>query len=64
VRMKRGKELLGEAKLKGLKRGPNAATDLVDGEMGGLEIETTTRTELQIGDKLEFYIVETKERTL
>lgn len=64
IRIKRGKDIIGEATLKGLKRGPNAATDLVEGEMGGLDIETTSRTELQIGDVLEFYIVETKERTL
>ena len=64
VRVKRGKEGLGTAKLKGLKRGPNAATDLVEGELGGLELETTSRLELALGDKLEFYIVETKERTL
>lgn len=64
VRIKRGKEQIGSAKLKGLKRGPNAANDLVEGELGGLELETTSRIELQIGDKLEFYVVETKERTL
>lgn len=64
VRVKRGKEIIGEAKLKGLKRGPNNATDLVEGELGGLNLETTSRLELQVGDKLEFYIVETKERTL
>jgi hypothetical protein len=64
VRVKRGKEQIGDAKLKGLKRGPNAANDLVEGELGGLELETNTRIELQIGDKLEFYVVETKERTL
>lgn len=64
VRVKRGKETVGEAKLKGLKRGPNDATDLVEGEMGGLNLETSTRLELQVGDRLEFYIVETTERTL
>lgn len=64
VRVKRGKEVIGKAKLKGLKRGPNDATDLVEGELGGLDLETASRLEMQIGDKLEFYIVETKERTL
>lgn len=64
VRVTRGKEQIGHAKLKGLKRGPNAATDLVEGEMGGIELETTSRIDLQIGDKLEFYTVETKERAL
>lgn len=64
VRIKRGKEQIGHAKLKGLKRGPNAATDLVEGEMGGIELEPSSRIDLQIGDKLEFYVVETKERAL
>ncbi len=64
VRVYRSKEQIGEAKLKGLKRGPNDATDLVEGEMGGLDLETTSKIELQIGDKLEFYTVETKASTL
>lgn len=64
VRVMRGKEQIGAATLKGLKRGPNDAKDLAEGEMGGLNLETTSRTELQIGDRLEFYVVETKERTL
>lgn len=64
IRVMRGKDQIGEAKLKGLKRGLNAATDLIEGELGGLELETTSRLDLQIGDKLAFYVVETKERTL
>ena len=64
IRVMRGKDQIGEARLKGLKRGPNAATDLIEGELGGLELETTSRLDLQIGDKLAFYVVETKERTL
>lgn len=64
VRIKRGKEQIGQAKLKGLKRGPNAATDLVEGEMGGIELETAGRIDLEIGDKLEFYVIETRERAL
>lgn len=64
VRIYRGKDQIGEARLKGLKRGPNDATDLVEGEMGGLDLETTTRIELALGDKLEFYRVETKDRKL
>ncbi|PID31178.1 translation initiation factor IF-2 [Candidatus Saccharibacteria bacterium] len=64
VRVKRGKEQIGAAELKGLKRGPNPANDLVEGELGGLDLETTSRLELQLGDMLEFYVVETKERAL
>lgn len=64
VRIRRGKEQIGEAVLKGLKRGPNDAVDLVEGELGGVDLETTSRIDLQVGDKLEFYVVETKERAL
>ena len=64
VRVMRKKELIGNAKLKGLKRGPNDATDLIEGEFGGLNLDTTTKLDLQIGDKLEFYTVETRKREL
>ncbi|MBP9761487.1 translation initiation factor IF-2 [Candidatus Saccharibacteria bacterium] len=64
VKAWRGKSEIGSAKLLGLKRGPNAATDLVEGEMGGVNIATTSRLELQIGDTLEIYRLESKERTL
>lgn len=64
VRITRGKQQIGEAKLTGLKRGPNDATDLVEGELGGLSLQTASRLELQLGDKLQTYRVETKERTL
>lgn len=64
VRIMRSKEQIGEAVLKGLKRGPNDAVDLVEGELGGIDLETTSRIDLQVGDTLEFYVVETKERAL
>ncbi len=64
VRITRGKEQIAEAKLVGLKRGPNDAKDLAEGEMGGVDLQTTSRVELEIGDKLQAYAIETKERTL
>jgi translation initiation factor IF-2 len=64
ARIFRGKTQLGEAKLKGLKRGPNNATDLIEGELGGLDLATTGRLDLEIGDKITFYTLETKQRTL
>jgi len=64
ARVYRGKEQIGEAKLKGLKRGPNDATDLVEGELGGLDLTTASRLDLEIGDKIAFYTLETKQRTL
>ena len=64
VEITRGKELLGEAKLTGLKRGPNDAKDLAEGELGGINLRTTSRLELAIGDTLTVFTLETKERTL
>jgi translation initiation factor IF-2 len=64
ARVFRGKTQLGEAKLKGLKRGPNDANDLIEGELGGLDLATTGRLDLEIGDRIEFYTLETKERSL
>lgn len=64
VRVKRGKEVIGEAELIGLKRGPNDATDLIEGELGGLDLRTSTRLTLELGDVLEVYRLETKQRSL
>lgn len=64
VRVHRGKEQIGEAQLTGLKRGPNDATDLAEGELGGLSLSTTSRLQLELGDRLEFFTRETVERTL
>ncbi len=64
VEIMRGKTLLGEAKLTGLKRGPNDAKDLATGELGGVNLRTSSRIELEIGDVLTVFTLETKERTL
>lgn len=64
VRVLRGKKEIGSAKLVSLKRGPNDAQDLVEGELGGINLQTTSRLELELGDQLEIYRLETKERTL
>jgi translation initiation factor IF-2 len=64
ARVKRGKEVLGTAELKQLKRGPNDAKDIATGEMCGLTLTTTTRLELELGDKIEFFTIERQERSL
>ncbi|HSX42460.1 MAG TPA: translation initiation factor IF-2, partial [Candidatus Saccharimonadales bacterium] len=55
ARIRRGKELVGEAELTGLKRGPNDAKDLATSELGGLSLKTTARLQLELGDHIEFY---------
>ena len=64
VRVFRGKEQIGEAELTGLKRGPNDARDLATSELGGISLSTQGRLQLEIGDRLHFFIRETVERTL
>lgn len=64
VRIWRSKVQLGEATLTGLKRGPNDAKDLTEGELGGLSLHTDSRIDLHEGDTLECYTIETKERSL
>ncbi len=64
ARVYRKKELLGDAVLKQLKRGPNDAKDIATGELCGFTLDTVSRIELELGDKIEFYTRETQERSL
>ncbi len=64
VRIYRGKDQVGEAELVGLKRGPNDATDLAEGELGGINLKTEGRLALELGDRVEFFTRERVERTL
>jgi len=64
IEITRGKSVVGSAKLTNLKRGPNDAKDLAEGELGGVNLQTTSRIELEIGDVLSVFTLETKERTL
>jgi translation initiation factor IF-2 len=64
ARVFHGKEQIGEAQLTGLKRGPNDATDLAEGELGGISLTTNGRLALELGDRVEFFTRETVERTL
>lgn len=64
ARVLRGKELVGEAELVGLKRGPNDAQDLATGELGGISLNTQGRLVLELGDRIVFFTRETVARTL
>ncbi len=64
ARVYHGKELVGEAELTGLKRGPNDAKDLATSELGGINLKVSGRLQLELGDRIEFYTRETVERTL
>jgi translation initiation factor IF-2 len=64
VRVMRGKEQLGEVEATNLKRGPQDAKEIVEGEMCGVGLKTSSRLELQEGDHLEFFTRQTVARKL
>lgn len=64
VKISRGKDVIGEAEVTGLKRGPADTKEVFEGEMCGLSLATTKRIELEEGDKLELFTREAVTRTL
>lgn len=64
ARITRGEEQLAEAELTNLKRGPQDAKEVFESEMCGISLKTTSRIELQEGDRIEFFTRQTVARTL
>jgi translation initiation factor IF-2 len=64
ARIFRGDEQLAEVEVTNLKRGPQDAKEVLEGEMCGVNIKTENRIELQDGDRIEFFTRETIARTL
>jgi translation initiation factor IF-2 len=64
VRVMRGNDALAEVEITNLKRGPQDAKEVVEGEMCGVSLKTTTRLDLQEGDRLEFFTRQTIARKL
>lgn len=64
VRIFRDKDQIGTAELTILKKGPQEVKEVFEGEMCGVQLATASRTELQEGDRLEFYTREEVTRTL
>ena len=64
VRMKRGKEVLGEAEITNLQREKVEAREVFEGDMCGLNLKTKKKVLLEIGDTLEFFTREIVIRTL
>ena len=60
----RDKELIAEVEVTNLKRGPQDAKEVVEGEMCGLNLATASKLDLQIGDRVEVYTREEIERKL
>lgn len=64
ARIMRGKEQLAEVEITNLKRGPQDAKEVFEGEMCGLSFKSTSRVDIQEGDRIQAFTRETVARTL
>ena len=64
ARVMRGKELIAEVEVTGLKRGPVEAKEVLEGEMCGMSFKSKSRVDVQEGDHIEFFTRELKTRSL
>ncbi len=55
---------IADVEVTGLKRGPQEAKEVFEGEMCGMSIRTTSRVDLQDGDHIELFTRESVKRTL
>lgn len=61
----RGDDILAEnVEIIGLKQGPQEAKEIPTGEMCGVSFKSESRVDLREGDKLEFFTIQTKARSL
>jgi translation initiation factor IF-2 len=64
ARISRKGEVLAVAEVMNIKRGPQDAKEVVEGEMCGLNLKTISKLEILEGDEIELFITETKVRKL
>ena len=64
ARVSRDKEILGEVEITGLKRGPQEAKEVFEGEMCGLSFTTAHRMDLLEGDRIDFFSRQSISRSL
>ena len=64
ARVVRDKEYLGEAEVTSVQKEKIDVDNLVAGETGGLALKTTSKIDLQIGDRLKFFTRESRKRSL
>jgi translation initiation factor IF-2 len=64
ARVRRGVETLTEAEVTSLKRGPQDAKEVFEGELCGLSLKTNGRVDLLEGDLIDLYTQETVQRSL
>jgi translation initiation factor IF-2 len=64
ARIVRNKEVLAEVEVTNLKRGPQDAKEVLEGEMCGMSLLTKNKIDLSEGDRIEFFSRELKARSL
>lgn len=64
VRVFRKKEVLGEAVVESVQKEKIDAKELIENEVGGLAMKTEKKVMLEVGDKLEFFTRERRQRKL
>jgi translation initiation factor IF-2 len=64
ARVMRGSEQIAEIEVTGLKRGPQEAKEIIEGEMCGMSYKSSGRVDIQEGDHIEFFSRAIVERTL
>lgn len=64
ARVMRKKEVLGEAVVESVQKEKVETKELIDGEIGGLAMKTEKKVLLEVGDKLEFFTRERRQRKL
>lgn len=64
ARLKHGKETFGEAEVESVQKERIDAKELIENEVGGLALKTEKKMTLEVGDRLEFFTREYKQRKL
>lgn len=64
ARVVRDKETLAEVEVTNLKRGPQDAKEVFEGDMCGLSFKSESRVDIQEGDRIQVFTRETVTRTL
>ena len=63
-RVYRKKELLGEVEVISVQEGKITVPTLSQGEIGGISLKTTKKIQLELEDRIEFFVREYKKKTI
>jgi translation initiation factor IF-2 len=60
----RKKDLLGEVEVVNVQEGKVDVPSLAEGELGGMSLKTQKKIQLEIGDRIEFFVREYKKKKI